>query len=85
MDCFSQAEVPLIHNALPELLNLWTALYDIQDDCLSLGLHPVTPVAAKAALITLVKYPDEILESDVYIVAIGVFFPLYFFSIITLH
>ncbi|EUC56015.1 hypothetical protein RSOL_154710, partial [Rhizoctonia solani AG-3 Rhs1AP] len=70
-DCFSQAEVPLIHDALPELLSLRTALYDVRDDRLSLGLRSVTRVAAEAALTTPVKYLNEMLESDIYVVAIG--------------
>ncbi|CAE7168274.1 unnamed protein product [Rhizoctonia solani] len=70
-DCFSQAEIPLIHNTLPELFTFRTALYDIRDDRLLLNLRPITRVAAEASLATLVRYLNEMLESDVYVVAIA--------------
>ncbi|KAG8707459.1 hypothetical protein FRC08_000485 [Ceratobasidium sp. 394] len=49
-DHFSQAEVPLIHETLPEFLTLRSRLYDIRDDVLGRGLHRITRVAAEAAL-----------------------------------
>jgi hypothetical protein len=70
-DRFSQAEVPLIHNTIPELLTLKSRLEDIRDDVYKQGLHPITRVAAEAALRVYHKYMGIMEDSDVYDIAVG--------------
>ncbi|KAG9091288.1 hypothetical protein FRC06_000636, partial [Ceratobasidium sp. 370] len=69
-DHFSQAEVPLIHETLPEMLTLRSRLYNIRDDVLGRGLHRVTRVAAEAALQVFDKYMGTMEESDLYTMSV---------------
>lgn len=69
-DRFSQSEVPLIHETLPELLTLRARLYDIRDDLLKQNIQPVAHVAAEAALLVFDKYMGVMEESDVYEISI---------------
>ncbi|KAF8750458.1 peptidase M36 family [Rhizoctonia solani] len=67
---FSQKEVPLIHEVIPIMLTLCSRLYDVRDDILQQGLHPITRVAAQAALLVWDKYMGAILEQlDIYLIA----------------
>jgi hypothetical protein len=72
-DRFSQAEVPLIHNTIPESLSLKARLQDIRDDALKVGPHPITRIAAQAALLVYEKYLGAMEHSDIYDIAIGIF------------
>ncbi|QRV82985.1 hAT family dimerization protein [Ceratobasidium sp. AG-Ba] len=67
----SKKEVPLIHEVIPIMLTLRSRLYDVRDDILNQGLHPITRVAAQAALLVWDKYMGAILEqSDIYLIAV---------------
>lgn len=70
-DRFSQAEVPLIHDTIPEFMALKARLEDIRDDVLGAGLHAITRVAAQAALLVYDKYMGVMEDSDVYDIAVG--------------
>ncbi|QRV82293.1 hAT family dimerization protein [Ceratobasidium sp. AG-Ba] len=68
---FSKKEVPLIHEVIPIMLTLRSRLYDVRDDILNQGLHPITRVAAQAALFVWDKYMGATLEqSDIYLIAV---------------
>ncbi|EUC53992.1 hypothetical protein RSOL_025900, partial [Rhizoctonia solani AG-3 Rhs1AP] len=67
---FSQAEVALIHEVLPQLLTLRTRLCDIRDDAFGKGLSPLIRTGAQAALIVFEKYIGNMGESDFYTIAV---------------
>ncbi|QRV95405.1 hAT family dimerization protein [Ceratobasidium sp. AG-Ba] len=69
-DRFSQAEVPLIHQVIPELLTLKARLGDIRDNTPQQKIHPITQVAAQAALLVYEKYLGAIEESDIYVISV---------------
>ncbi|KAG8730258.1 hypothetical protein FRC10_002950 [Ceratobasidium sp. 414] len=69
-DCFSRAEVPLVHETIPKMLTLRSRLSDIRDDILSRSLHRITRVAAEAALQVFSKYMGLMEDSDVYILSV---------------
>ncbi|KAG9082174.1 hypothetical protein FRC07_014288, partial [Ceratobasidium sp. 392] len=53
------------------MLTLRSRLYDVRNDILRQGLHPITRVAAQAALFVWDKYMGAILEeSDIYLIAV---------------
>ena len=66
---FSQAEVPLLHQTLPELLLMKHALEDVRDD--ADDLSPLTRVAACSALMVYDKYAAIMEESEMYYLAVG--------------
>lgn len=70
---FSQAEVPLIHKTIPELMTLKARLQDISDNVLGAGLQSITRVAAQAALLVYDKYIGAMEDLDVYDIAVGMF------------
>ncbi|QRW12433.1 hAT family dimerization protein [Ceratobasidium sp. AG-Ba] len=67
---FSQSEVPLVHETLPEILTLRSRLCDIRDDVLGRGLHRITRVAAEASLQVFEKYMGAMGESDIYTLSV---------------
>ncbi|QRV80101.1 hAT family dimerization protein [Ceratobasidium sp. AG-Ba] len=69
-DRFSQAEVPLIHQVIPELLTLKARLEDICANTPQQKIHSITQVAAQAALLVYEKYLGAIEECDIYVISV---------------
>ncbi|QRV77422.1 hAT family dimerization protein [Ceratobasidium sp. AG-Ba] len=66
---FSRAEVPLLHETLPELALMRSELEAVCDD--STDMSPVTRVAAQAALLVYEKYIGKMTtESEMYYIAV---------------
>ncbi|CAE7107559.1 unnamed protein product [Rhizoctonia solani] len=70
-DRFSQSEVPLIHQVIPELLTLKARLEDIRTNAPQESVHPITRIAAQAALLVYEKYLGAIQESDIYVISVA--------------
>ena len=70
---FSEAEVPLIPEAIPMLVKIRWGLEKIRDDTDDLGNLLPSPfrIAAQATLLLVNKYLDLMLNTELYIVATG--------------
>ncbi|KAF8595927.1 hypothetical protein BDV93DRAFT_563873 [Ceratobasidium sp. AG-I] len=66
---FSLVEVPLLHETLPELLEMKAELEDVCNDFVDMS--PVTQVAARAALLVHEKYAKIMEESEMYYISIA--------------
>lgn len=68
---FSKAEVPLISEALPMLVSMKEQLIGVREDE---SLRDIVRVAAQAAVVVLEKYLDLMMDSEMYLLAIGTCF-----------